>query len=48
MGMGSQILLALFRGVVDYDSTMPMLAMAILVHFWMQYWMIGPSTITLL
>ena len=28
----------LFRDVVDYDPTMAMLAMTILVPFWMVYW----------
>ena len=32
------------RGVVDYDHTMTMLAMAILVYVWVLYWATGPPT----
>ena len=37
----------LFRGVGDYDPTMAMPAMAILVHFWVVYWAIVPPTFNL-
>ena len=36
-----------FRGVVVQDPTMTMLAMTILIHFWVVYWNTEPHTPTL-
>ena len=35
------------RGVVRYDPTMTMLAMTILIHFRVVYWVTEPPTLTL-
>ena len=37
----------MFLGVFKHDPTMTMLAMTILIHFWMVYWDTEPPTVTL-
>ena len=34
------------RGAVDYDPTMAMLAMTMLVYFWVLYWATAPPART--